>query len=92
METNTPHVSHLTRLGAVFAVASGRSLATVSNMVSAGWRFFQRLEQSPNAGCTRRTYERVLGCFDANWPEGLAWPADIPRPGASGAQRKRRAA
>ena len=27
-----------------------------------------------------RSYEKAMAWFDANWPEGVAWPADVDRP------------
>ena len=69
---------HLIALAEMFARHSGRSLATVSNLVSGGGRFFERLRGE--ASCTLRTYERVLTWFDGNWPADLPWPADVPRP------------
>ena len=78
MSTIPPHAGHLIALGERFALHTNRSLATVSNLVSGGGRFFERLRGE--ASCTLRTYERVLTWFDANWPADLPWPVDVPRP------------
>lgn len=41
--------------------------------------FFKNLRR-PDAGCHIRTVEKLMTYFAQNWPEDLAWPADIPRP------------
>ena len=40
--------------------------------------FFKRLRSG--MGCTIKTYNRVLQWFSNQWPGGLPWPEDIPRP------------
>jgi hypothetical protein len=44
-------------------------------------RFFDRVETG--GGFTVRTYDHVLNWFSHNWPDDLAWPADIERPSRS---------
>lgn len=74
MSTMPPHAGHLITLGERFAIHTNRLLSTVSNLITGGGRFFSRFGTTPKASCTLRTYERVVGWFDANWP------ADVPRP------------
>ena len=30
--------------------------------------------------CRTTTFNKVLNAFSKNWPDDLAWPADVPRP------------
>ena len=32
------------------------------------------------SGLTVANYEKAMGWFSANWPEGDGWPADVERP------------
>lgn len=51
---------------------------TLSNKAVGHARLFSRLRSGK--GCTVATYHRVVAWFDANWPEDVAWPSDLPRP------------
>lgn len=77
----------LLSLAAAFSAHVRRSEATVSFKAVGHGRLFARLRNGD--GCTVRTAERAIGWFDENWPDDLAWPADIPRPSA---QKRRRVA
>ena len=37
-------------------------------------------DTAKNGACTIRTYNKATQWFSDNWPNDLAWPADIPRP------------
>ena len=39
-----------------------------------------RLIKHPSTGTKPETHRAVLQVFSNDWPAGLAWPADIPRP------------
>ena len=41
--------------------------------------FFKNMIEK-GADCRTQTAARLLAWFDANWPEDLQWPTDIPRP------------
>jgi hypothetical protein len=58
----------------------------ISMRIMAKGDFFKGLMR-PGADCRTRTATRVLDWFDANWPEDLEWPRQIPRP-----QKKKEAA
>lgn len=70
--------AHLITLAEQFAAHVGRSEATVSNWIVAHARLFSRLRAGH--GTTVKTYQRALEWFSANWPTGLPWPVEIPRP------------
>jgi len=40
--------------------------------------FFQTLKDGRD--CRTTTANKVINWFSTNWPDGLEWPADIPRP------------
>ena len=65
-------------LAEAYAAHSGLKLSTLGAYAVNDGKFFHRLEEG--RGCTLRTYHKVLGWFDANWPADLEWPRHIPRP------------
>ena len=68
----------LTELARTLAQSDGVTLSTVSMRVAKNGNFFKRLEDG--GGCTLATYRKHSQWFSDHWPEGLAWPVDIPRP------------
>jgi hypothetical protein len=70
--------SHLITLVERYCAHVGRREATISNQIAGHARLFLRLREG--FGCTVVTFKKALAWFDANWPEDLAWPSDIPRP------------
>lgn len=70
--------SHLERLGGAFAEARGLALSTVGRLVANDSRFFARLDDGKTL--TIRKFDEVLAWFSANWPAGVDWPEDVPRP------------
>lgn len=80
MERTLSH--NLTALASAYTSAVNVSLATLSERAAGDWRFFQQVA----AGALNyriRSYDRAMTWFSANWPAGLEWPADVPRPIAS---------
>lgn len=71
--------SQLVLVADAFGVATNRSRARVSTMVLNQGR---RLDLIASAGMdiTTERFERAMAWFSANWPDGAAWPADVPRP------------
>ncbi len=61
-----------------FAVNTGRAVSTVSRLASGSGATFNRLQRGHDL--TTRRAARVTQYFSDNWPSGLAWPDDIPRP------------
>jgi hypothetical protein len=51
---------------------------TISMRIFGKGDFFQKM--IAGGDCRTSTAERVMRWFDANWPEDLTWPTDIPRP------------
>ena len=70
--------AHLLTTGQAYAGAAGLELSTVGKNCAADGRFFDRLREG--AGFTARKYDEVMVWFSTRWPEGSAWPSDVPRP------------
>ena len=71
------YMARLRRVAAVYAEARGLALSTVGRMVAGKCDFFPLLAEGR---VTLRRANRVLERLSDNWPEGLEWPPDIPRP------------
>jgi hypothetical protein len=69
---------HLLSLVESYASALGIGVTTVWRQAINDPAFQERL-RSDNT-ITLRTYDRAVAWFDQNWPEGQAWPVEIPRP------------
>jgi len=65
----------------LFAKHTGLSVATVSRHATGSGDTVARLQRG-GAITTRRADRAFCFLFD-NWPDGIAWPADIPRPVSS---------
>lgn len=79
MERTLSH--NLTALATAYTSAMNVSLATLSERAAGDWRFFQQVA----AGALNyriRSYDRAMTWFSDNWPAGLEWPDDVPRPTA----------
>ncbi len=70
----------ITQLAQRYADHRQIALSTVGRLAMGHGHFFLRLEEGR---VTIRRAERALQWFSAHWPEGLEWPADIPRPDPS---------
>ncbi|SCM73449.1 conserved hypothetical protein [uncultured Pleomorphomonas sp.] len=79
LRANLRHVSD------AFSASTGYSEATICKRVFGSDRFLHRIEHS-GSSFTVRTYDRAMTWFSANWPEGVAWPADVPRPAMAAAE------
>ncbi len=69
---------HLLATATGFAAARNLELVTVGRQAAGDWRFFERLQGE--VSFTARKYDQIMGWFSKNWPEGVDWPADVPRP------------
>lgn len=67
---------HLLDCGRAYAAARGIELVTVARLATGDWRFFERIESG--SSFTARKYDGIMAWFAANWPEGAAWPTDVP--------------
>lgn len=73
--------SNLSRLIEAYARAKGIAVPTVGRMAAGDWRFFDRLNDDDRT-FTIRKYDEVVLNLSSDWPDGVEWPADIPRPDA----------
>jgi hypothetical protein len=78
-------VSHLKSLAAAYGVARKHQISTIGKDIAGDWRFFERLDE-PKASFTVRKYDEIVRRFSDRWPDGTAWPADVPRPAADVAE------
>lgn len=67
----------------VYAAERKLTLSTVSTYAAAAGDFYARLKRGHDL--TTRRAARVAQWFSDNWPDGVDWPGDIPRPASSGA-------
>ena len=79
MEETLRH--HLFECAALFERATGISPATVGKRALNDNTFFARMAEGQ--GFTVRTYDKVMDWLSTNWPEGIEWPKDVPRPGVN---------
>jgi hypothetical protein len=77
METTL--TTHLVTLADAYMAATGMSSATLSERAGGDWQFFDKVRDG-RLNWRIRTYDRAVGWFSDNWPDGLDWPADVPRP------------
>ena len=68
-------------LARAYAECVGISLTTVGVRAAGNDKMFVRL--ATGRTCTVRSLERAARWFGCNWPVGLDWPEDIPRPEAA---------
>lgn len=71
--------AHLLILGHVYAQATGTTLGAVTRRAGIHEKVFRRLAEGK--GVHSKTLEQAEAWFAANWPAGVAWPSDVPRPG-----------
>lgn len=69
---------HLRGCADAYCTAKAISIATVAQRVLGDWRFFDRAHEGKTF--TARKYDDAMAWFSANWPEGVPWPTDVPRP------------
>lgn len=70
--------SNLLTLGRLYCEAADRSPKTIGMRVAKDGRFFDRLEAEK--AFTVKTYDTALQWFSDNWPVGVDWPVEVPRP------------
>lgn len=61
-------------------------MTTLSQRAAGDWRWLGRVLADGNFSI--RKYDEVVAYLAANWPDGVAWPADVPgpaRPSSEGA-------
>jgi hypothetical protein len=71
--------TQLLTLAAAYSGATHRSEARLATLVANDGKFFARIRDG--ASCSVDTYLKSKSWFADNWPEGLAWPEGVDRPG-----------
>lgn len=71
-------VQNLLLVASTFAEARKLSLSRVSTIVFGDGKILQRLQDGSDL--TTRRLETAMQWFCDNWPEGVDWPRDVPRP------------
>lgn len=61
-----------------FAKHSGLSVSTVSRHATGSGDTVARLQRGGTI--TIKRFDRAVRFLSDNWPDSLAWPADVPRP------------
>jgi hypothetical protein len=70
--------SRLVLMIETFAAAKGLSPSHVgATIFSSGIKYRQLVE---GADVTTGRYEHAVRYLSTNWPDGVPWPADVPRP------------
>jgi hypothetical protein len=70
----------------LFAEHTGRSVSTVSRHATGSGDTVARLRRGGTI--TTRRLDRTIRFLSDNWPDSVEWPADIPRPASSRADRQ----
>lgn len=74
-----PLSAALLTVATAYADANRIELSIASRRAIGDSRVLPRLKEGVSAP-TLQTADQALGWFSANWPAGLDWPSDIPRP------------
>ena len=71
-----------------FAKYTGLSISTVSRHATGSGDTVARLQRGGTM--TIKRFDRAVRYLSDNWPDSIAWPADVPRPHSSRRASKRR--
>ena len=71
-----------------FAKYTGLSVSTVSRHATGSGDTVARLQRGGTM--TIKRFDRAVRYLSDNWPDSIAWPADVPRPPSSRRASKRR--
>lgn len=72
------NTAHLITLADAYRSATNTEDKTVSSRVFQDSKKLGAIRTGADITVSR--YNAALGWFSANWPEGAAWPIDVPRP------------
>ncbi len=72
----------LLAVSTAFSAHTGKTEARISTEIWNHGGRLKRLRDDPGADMRSGNIERGLLWFSARWPEGAAWPSDVPRPAA----------
>ena len=73
-----PEEADVARMAAAYRTAHPISESRLGQLAAGNPIFYARLRDG--GSCTIKLYRRVLQWFSDNWPEGVEWPPDVPRP------------
>lgn len=76
-------VAALLAVADAYAAAAGLAEATVSRHFLGASHRLRTIREGGDIGARR--IEAALADFSGRWPEGAAWPADVPRPAPAAA-------
>lgn len=71
-----------------FAKHTGLSISTVSRHATGSGDTVARLQRGGTM--TIKRFDRAVRFLSDNWPDSIAWPADVPRPPSSRPSKRRR--
>lgn len=71
-------IDQVVALANAFADARGIGEARVSTLVFNDGKRISRVREGADIGV--RSVERAVQWFSDNWPEGVDWPLEVPRP------------
>lgn len=71
-------IAQLLSVAEIYREATGLKAVTLSWQLFGDSKKLERLEQGFDIQVTR--YERAMQWLSDRWPDGVAWPADVPRP------------
>ncbi len=66
----------------IFAQSRGIGRQRLSTIVLNRGSTLDRIAEG-NSDLTTGTFEKAMVWFSGNWPDGVEWPAEIPRPVAA---------
>ncbi len=69
-----------------FAEHTGLSISTVSRHATGSGDTVARLQRGGTM--TIKRFDRAVRFLSDNWPDSIAWPADVPRPTSSRSKRR----
>lgn len=79
----TSPIRHLIQLANHYCAATGKTRVAVSKRVFNDGKVLNNLVDGKDITVGR--FERAMRWFSDNWPEGAAWPDEVPRPRAEAA-------
>ena len=62
-----------------YAASQTKELTTVGRFAANDGSFFERISD-PEKTFTAKTYDRIVGWFSDQWPDGTPWHDGVPRP------------
>lgn len=73
-------IDHFLKCVEIYCAYSGRAEATLSSRVFHDGKRIAAIREGSDVGLRRMAV--AMRWLSENWPEGLPWPEDVPRPSA----------